>query len=237
MIDHKKCILLVDDEIKIVQGLRDFFQAKNYHVLLASHGQEATVLYDQYHKDIDIVLLDVMMPVMDGYETLTYLRNKSKSLPIMMLTAKSQPEDELKGFDLEVDDYVAKPFLPSLLLARIERLLERGRVTVDQDVQTTDELNGIKLLHHKQMLEIHGELIDITKKEYELLVFLFNNRNQILSREQLISNVWSSDFNGDIRTIDTHIKQLRSKLDDLSYMIKTVHGVGYIFEVEDEDDN
>lgn len=236
MIDNKQCILIVDDEVKIVQGLKDFFNAKNYHVLTANHGQEAMVVYEQFQKNIDIILLDVMMPVMDGYETLTYLRGKSQSLPIVMLTAKSQPEDELKGFDLDADDYIAKPFLPSLLLARIERILERG-FSEKNEFNTIEDVGDIKIIHHKQVIEIEGDEIEVTKKEFDLIVYLIQNKNRILSREQLIDQVWSSDFNGDVRTIDTHIKQLRSKLGHLSYRIKTAHGVGYLFEVDDENDN
>lgn len=234
MIDNKNCVLIVDDEIKILQGLRDFFNAQNYHVITASHGQEAMVLFQEYGHKIDIILLDVMMPVMDGYETLEFIRNIDKSMRVIMLTAKSQPDDELKGFELEADDYIAKPFLPSLLLARVERLLKRGNNIVEQSFESIGE---IKILKSKQMIVIDHNEIELTKKEFSLLEYLIINKNQILSREQLIEDVWSTDFNGDVRTIDTHIKQLRMKLGHLSGYIKTAHGAGYLLEVTNENDN
>lgn len=231
MFENKKCILIVDDEIKIIQGLRDFFNAQNFHVLTASHGQEAIVLFEEYNNKIDLILLDVMMPVMDGYETLEYIRNKNKSIPIVMLTAKSQPDDELKGFELEVDDYIAKPFLPSLLMARIDRLFKRGP---NHLVDDTVDIHGITILSNKQMIKIDDQNIDLTKKEFLLLECLIKNKGKILSREQLINLVWTNDFNGDVRTIDTHIKQLRLKLGHLSKVIKTAHGVGYLMEDDNE---
>ncbi|MCC8073033.1 MAG: response regulator transcription factor [Clostridiales bacterium] len=227
MIDNKRCILIVDDEVKMVRALRDFFKANKFHVLEAYDGGEALDMYYEYNTKIDIMLLDVMMPVQDGFSVLKELRDQACLVPIIMLTAKGEEYDQLKGFHCGADDYISKPFSPSLLLARVEAVLRRfGKAATDEITAGALTINT-----GKRIVSVDGNDLDLTRREYELLLYLVVNESMTFSREQLLDNVWGYDFDGSIRTVDTHIKQLRVKLAPHSDYIKTIHCVGYQFSV------
>lgn len=227
MIENRRCILIVDDERKMVRALKDFFKANNFYVLEAYDGGEALEKYYEYGSGIDIILLDVMMPVQDGFSVLKELRDYACLVPVIMLTARGEEYDQLKGFHCGADDYIAKPFSPSLLLARVEAVLRRlGKSSCDEitaGVLTINLNNRNVFLNKKEM--------ELTRREYDLLLYLVINKSITFSREQLLDNVWGFDFDGSIRTVDTHIKQLRVKLGEYSDYIKTIHCVGYQFEV------
>lgn len=226
MIDNKFCVLIVDDEVRMTRALKDFYKSKKYSVLIANNGEEALDVYYANNEKIDVILLDVMMPIMDGMEVLQELRENGDDVPVIMLTAKSQEEDELEGFNNGAYDYVTKPFLPSVLFARTENVLKRANKFIDESI-TIGDLN-INIPNHTVIA--CGKNIDLTKREFDLLNYLVLNKNIVLSREKILNAVWGYEFDGDIRTVDTHIKQLRLKLVDIAYMIRTVHRVGYIFE-------
>ncbi len=228
MYNQKRCILIVDDEEKIVRGLKDFFNAKGFYIMTAYNGEEALNIYYENNIIIDIILLDVMMPILDGFEVLKTLRENSLDVPVIFLTAKDQEYDQLQGFDLGTDDYIAKPFSLALLLARIESVLNRAGKNSKNELV----LGDIKLNINSKMLSVYDENISLTAKEYELLYYLIINKEIILSREKILTAVWGYDYDGDIRTVDTHIKQLRTKLCEKSSYIKTIHRMGYMFEVK-----
>ena len=222
-----KCtILVVDDEERIRKVLFDFFVKNNFNVKTAKNGEEALDVF--YCEKIDLVILDIMMPVMDGYTTLKELRRVS-NVPIVMLTAKAEAYDVLKGYELCADEYVSKPFNLKILLARITALLRRSSVL-------TEEVEIGKLLYNKSTYEVRvdGEKIELTNKEFELLGYLIMNKGIVLSRDDILNNVWNYDYFGDVRTIDTHIKKLRAKLLDCGNYIQTVRSVGYKFELPEE---
>ncbi len=220
---NKCTILIVDDEEKIRKVLFDYFSKNNFQVKLAKNGEEAIDIF--YENKIDIVILDVMMPVMDGYETLKELR-KISNVPIVMLTAKSEEYDVLKGFELYADEYVAKPFNLKILSARVTALLRRTN-GLAEEIQVGD------LTYNKTTYEVtvKGEKVELTNKEFELLGYMILNKGIVLSRDDILNNVWHYDYFGDVRTIDTHIKKLRAKLLDCGSYIQTVRSVGYKFEV------
>ena len=219
-------ILVVDDEERMRKLLHDFLTKKGYSVLEAGDGEQALEVFFS-NKDIALVILDVMMPRLNGYEVLKEIRNYSEC-PVMMLTAKSEEADELQGFKLGVDEYVTKPFSPRVLMARVEALLKRYHVLNDDKV----EAGGIVIDKKAHTVEVDGNPVDLSFKEYELLQYFIENQGIALSREKILNNVWNYDYFGDARTIDTHVKKLRSKLGNKENYIHTIWGIGYKFEVE-----
>ena len=221
-------ILVVDDESRMRKLVKDFLQKNNYEVVEAGDGSEALDIFFEQN-DIALIILDVMMPKMDGWQVCREIRNYSK-VPIIMLTAKGDEKDELQGFDLGVDEYISKPFSPKILVARVEAILRRAGKTASGDVM---EAGGIHLDQAAHMVTIDGQNVELSYKEFELLTYFMENRGIALSRDKILNNVWNYDYFGDARTIDTHVKKLRSKLGDKGDMIKTIWGMGYKFEVDE----
>ena len=223
----KTKILVVDDESRMRKLVKDFLVRQGYTVLEAADGMEA-MDYFYEDKDIALVILDVMMPKMDGWQVCREIRMHSK-VPIVMLTARSEERDELQGFDLGVDEYISKPFSPKILVARVEAILRRT-----QGSGNTDEISagGIVVDKAAHTVMSDGSPVDLSFKEFELLTYFIENQGIALSREKILNNVWNYDYFGDARTIDTHVKKLRSKLGDKGEYIKTIWGMGYKFEVE-----
>ena len=220
-------ILVVDDESRMLKLVRDFLVKKDFEVLEAGDGAEAVDLFFDT-KDIALVILDVMMPKMDGWQVCREIRAYSK-VPIIMLTAKSDERDELLGFELGVDEYISKPFSPKILVARVEAILRRTSGLAADDVLRA---GGIEINKAAHEVTIDGRAIDLSYKEFELLTYFMENQGIALSREKILNSVWNYDYFGDARTIDTHVKKLRSKLGDKGDYIKTIWGMGYKFEVE-----
>ena len=223
---EKLKILVVDDESRMRKLVRDFLEREGFAVLEAGDGQEAVEIFYE-HKDIALIILDVMMPHMDGWETCREIRKDSK-VPIIMLTARSEERDELQGFELGVDEYISKPFSPKILVARVEAILRRTNA-LSQDKLL--QVNGIEVDKSAHIVKIDGKEIELSFKEFELLTYFMENQGIALSREKILNNVWNYDYFGDARTIDTHVKKLRSKMGDKGDCIKTVWGIGYKFEV------
>lgn len=223
----KTKILVVDDESRMRKLVKDFLARQGYTVLEAADGMEA-MDYFYADKDIALIILDVMMPKMDGWQVCREIRMHSK-VPIIMLTARSEERDELQGFDLGVDEYISKPFSPKILVARVEAILRRT-----QGSGNTDEISagGIVVDKAAHTVMSDGSPVDLSFKEFELLTYFMENQGIALSREKILNNVWNYDYFGDARTIDTHVKKLRSKLGDKGEYIKTIWGMGYKFEVE-----
>lgn len=219
-------ILVVDDEERMQKLLSDFLKMKDYEVILAGNGEEAIDLFFK-EKSIALIILDVMMPKMDGWTALKTIREHSK-VPVIMLTARSEENDELKGFDYGADEYISKPFSPKILVARVEALLRRSGVQKEELL----EVGGIVIDEAAHSVTVDGKPIELSFKEYELLQYFVENKGIALSREKILNNVWNYDYFGDARTIDTHVKKLRAKLMDKGDYIKTVWGMGYKFEVE-----
>ena len=219
-------ILVVDDESRMRKLVKDFLQREGYSVLEAGDGMEAMDIF--YDQKIDLVILDVMMPKMDGWQTCREIRRDS-TVPIIMLTARSEERDELQGFELGVDEYISKPFSPKILVARVGALLKRIYGT---DAEEKIEAGGIELDKAAHQVWVDGKSIDLSYKEFELLTYFLENQGIALSREKILNNVWNYDYFGDARTIDTHVKKLRNKLGDKGNYIKTIWGMGYKFEVE-----
>ena len=219
-------ILVVDDEERMQKLLKDFLKMKDYEVLLAGNGEEAIDLFFK-EKSIALIILDVMMPKMDGWTALKTIREHSK-VPVIMLTARSEENDELKGFDYGADEYISKPFSPKILVARVEALLRRSGVQKEELL----EVGGIVIDEAAHSVTVDGKPIELSFKEYELLQYFVENKGIALSREKILNNVWNYDYFGDARTIDTHVKKLRAKLMDKGEYIKTVWGMAYKFEVE-----
>lgn len=220
----KKKILIVDDELKMRILIRDFLRKEGFETIEASNGNDALNLFLE-DKEIDLIILDVMMPQMDGWEVCKKIRNYSNSIPILMLTAKSTNEDIIKGFQLGSDDYLTKPFHIQILIERVKALLRR---TKNEDNLIFGNL-FINVLG--RTVKVNDEIIDLSVKEYDLLLYLIENKDIALTRDDIIQKVWNYDFLGDGRTIDTHIKTLRNKLGECGDYIKTVWGIGYKFEV------
>ena len=223
----KTKILVVDDESRMRKLVKDFLVRQGYTVLEAADGMEA-MDYFYEDKDIALIILDVMMPKMDGWQVCREIRMHSK-VPIIMLTARSEERDDLQGFDLGVDEYISKPFSPKILVARVEAILRRT-----QGNGNTDEISagGIVVDKAAHTVMSDGSPVDLSFKEFELLTYFIENQGIALSREKILNNVWNYDYFGDARTIDTHVKKLRSKLGDKGEYIKTIWGMGYKFEVE-----
>ncbi len=218
-------ILVVDDEARMRKLVKDFLSVKGFQVLEAADGEEAVDLFFE-QKDIAMILLDVMMPKMDGWEVLKTIRRYSK-VPIIMLTARGEERDELQGFDLGVDEYIAKPFSPKILVARVEAILRRVNGAAADNV----EVGGICIDKAARQVTIDGQPVELSYKEFELLSYFVENQGLAVSREKILNNVWNYDYFGDARTIDTHVKKLRSKMGSRGEYIKTVWGMGYKFEV------
>lgn len=219
-------ILVVDDESRMRKLVKDFLVKKQYKVLEAGDGEEAIEVFFG-NKDISLIILDVMMPKMDGWEVCKEIRKFSK-VPIIMLTAKSEENDELKGFELGVDEYISKPFSPKILVARVDAILRRAnKIGADMTIEAGD----IKIYKAAHIVKVKDKEIELSFKEFELLTYFIENKGIALSRENILNNVWNYDYFGDARTIDTHVKKLRSKLGDCGDYIKTVWGMGYKFEV------
>lgn len=230
MIENKRCILIVDDEPKMIRALRDFFNANGFCALEAENGADAFDLFLEHANEIDIMILDVMMPKQDGFATLKAIRDAASLIPVILLTAKGEEYDQLAGFSAGADDYVTKPFSPSLLLARVEALLRRFGKGLQNDIAA----GRLSINASNRTAYLSGKELDLTRREYDLLYYLMINRSLTFSREQLLNNVWGYDFEGGHRTVDTHIRQLRGKMGPCADYIKTIHCVGYQFEVPDE---
>ena len=220
-------ILVVDDESRMRKLVKDFLTRKNFQVLEAGNGEEAMDIFYR-EKDINLIILDVMMPKMDGWEVCREIRKTSK-VPIIMLTARSDERDELLGFELGVDEYISKPFSPKILVARVEAILRRTGQSNPEDVISC---GGIVIDKAAHIASVDGVPMELSFKEFELLTYFLENEGIALSREKILNSVWNYDYFGDARTIDTHVKKLRSKMGNKGEYIKTVWGMGYKFEVE-----
>lgn len=221
----EKKILVVDDEARMRKLVRDFLVRAGYKVSEAADGMEACDLFFE-NNDFDLVITDVMMPKLDGWELTRQIREYSQ-VPIIMLTAKSEEHDELNGFELGVDEYISKPFSPKILVARVEAILRR---TAGGDAESVLEAGGIRVDRGAHSVTIDGNPIDLSVKEFELLVYFIENAGLALSREKILNGVWDYDYFGDARTVDTHVKKLRAKMGDKGDCIKTIWGMGYKFE-------
>ena len=220
-------ILVVDDESRMRKLLKDFLTAKGYQILEAEDGEKAIEVFEENRNKIKLILLDVMMPKLDGWSVLRKIRQES-NLPVIMLTARGEEQDELFGFELVVDEYISKPFSPKILVARVEAILKR----VYGDTKKIKDYGGITIDQEGRTVKIDGKPIDLSLREYELLKYLLDNENIALSRDKILNNVWNYDYYGDSRTIDSHIKKIRHKLGKKGKYIETVRGIGYKFEIK-----
>ena len=221
------CILIVDDELRMRKLIKDFLSAKGYSILEAEDGEKALEVFENNKNKISLILLDVMMPKLDGWSVLRQIRQESK-VPIIMLTARGEEQDELFGFELGVDEYISKPFSPKILVARVEAILKR----TNKDEKEIKDYDGIEIDKEGRSGTVDGKNIELSLREYELLVYLVENENIALSRDKILNNVWNYDYYGDSRTIDSHIKKIRHKLGKKGKNIKTIRGVGYKFETK-----
>ena len=220
-------VLVVDDESRMRKLVKDFLTKSNYDVVEAEDGAQAVDIFFEKN-DIDLIILDVMMPKMDGWQVCKEIREYSK-VPIIMLTAKSDERDELLGFELGVDEYISKPFSPKILVARVEAILRRtSQISADEVI----EAGGISVNKAAHSVTVDGESVELSYKEFELLTYFMENKGIALSREKILNSVWNYDYFGDARTIDTHVKKLRSKLGKKGDLIRTIWGMGYKFEEE-----
>ena len=224
---EKLKILVVDDESRMRKLVKDFLEREGHIIIEAADGMEAMDIFYE-NKDIALIILDVMMPRMDGWQVCREVRALSQ-VPIIMLTARGEERDELQGFELGVDEYISKPFSPKILVARVNAILKRGRAAASEDLI---DAGGIVIDKAAHLVKIDGVPIDLSVKEFELLTYFVENQKMALSREKILNNVWDYDYFGDARTIDTHVKKLRSKLGEKGNYIKTIWGMGYKFEVE-----
>jgi len=220
-------ILVVDDESRMRKLLKDFLSVKGYHILEAEDGEKAIDVFEENRNKIKLVLLDVMMPKLDGWSVLRKIRQES-NLPVIMLTARGEEQDELFGFELGVDEYISKPFSPKILVARVETILKR----VYGDSKQVKDYDGITIDQEGRTVKVDGKTIDLSLREYELLKYLLDNENIALSRDKILNNVWNYDYYGDSRTIDSHIKKIRHKLGKKGKYIETMRGIGYKFEIK-----
>lgn len=220
-------ILVVDDEERMRKLIKDFLVANNYSILEAEDGEKAIEVFQNNKNKIDLILLDVMMPKLDGWSVLRQIRQESR-VPIIMLTARGEEQDELFGFELGVDEYISKPFSPKILVARVQAILKRTSKQYDDAV----DYGGIEIDKNGRTVKVEGKIIELSLREYELLIYLVENQNIALSRDKILNNVWNYDYYGDSRTIDSHIKKIRHKLGKKGKYIKTMRGIGYKFEVK-----
>ncbi len=222
----EESILVVDDEERMRKLIKDFLTNKGYHILEAEDGEKALEVYQQNKSKIMLILLDVMMPKLDGWSVLRQIRQEDKEVPIIMLTARGEEQDELFGFELGVDEYISKPFSPKILVARVEAILKR----TGKDEKKVKDFGGIEIDKEGRTVSVDGKPIELSLREYELLVYLVQNENIALSRDKILNNVWNYDYYGDTRTIDSHVKKIRHKLGKKGKYIKTIRGIGYKFE-------
>ena len=220
-------VLVVDDESRMWKLIRDFLAQKGYSILEAQDGEEALKVFEENKNKIDIILLDVMMPKLDGWSVLRQIRQTS-TVPIIMLTARGEEQDELFGFELGVDEYISKPFSPKILVARVEAIIKRSKA-IEKHVK---DYGGIEIDADGRTVKVDGKQIELSLREYELLKNLIDNSNIALSRDKILNNVWNYDYYGDSRTIDSHIKKIRHKLGKKGKYIQTMRGVGYKFEIK-----
>lgn len=220
-------ILIVDDESRMRKLIKDFLVQKDFKVMEAENGEVAIKLFEENKDKIDMILLDVMMPKLDGWSVLRQIRLESK-VPVIMLTARGEEQDELFGFELGVDEYISKPFSPKILVARVQAILNR---TIIKKANKTD-YSGIVIDYDGRTVEVDGKNVEMSLREYELLTYLLENESIALSREKILNNVWNYDYYGDSRTIDSHIKKIRHKLGKKGKYIKTIRGIGYKFDTK-----
>ena len=221
-------ILIVDDESRMRKLIKDFLIKKNYNILEAEDGEKALKVYSENKNKIKLILLDVMMPKLDGWSVLRQIRQESKTLPIVMLTARAEEQDELFGFELGVDEYITKPFSPKILVARVEAILKRAL----PETKELKDYDGIVIDNEGRTVTVDGKLVELSFREYELLKYLLENENIALSRDKILNTVWNYDYYGDSRTIDSHIKKIRHKLGKKGKHIQTIRGIGYKFEIK-----
>ena len=221
------CILVVDDEQRMRKLIKDFLATKGYSILEAEDGEKGLEVFEENKNKISLILLDVMMPKLDGWSVLRQIRQESK-VPIIMLTARGEEQDELFGFELGVDEYISKPFSPKILVARVEAILKR----TTKDEKEVKDYGGIEIDKEGRTVKVDGKLVELSLREYELLTYLVDNENIALSRDKILNNVWNYDYYGDSRTIDSHIKKIRHKLGKKGKYIQTMRGVGYKFEIK-----
>lgn len=220
-------VLVVDDEARMRKLIKDFLVQKDYKVIEAENGERALEVFEENKNEIGIILLDVMMPKLDGWSVLRQIRQDSK-VPIIMLTARGEEQDELFGFELGVDEYISKPFSPKILVARVEAILKRAKANENE----VNEYGGITIDSDGRTVKVDGKNVEMSLREYELLKYLVDNQGIALSRDKILNNVWNYDYYGDSRTIDSHIKKIRHKLGKKGKYIETMRGVGYKFEVK-----
>ena len=220
-------ILIVDDEIRMRKLIKDFLTKNDYKTVEAGDGEEAIEVFEENKNQISLILLDVMMPKLDGWSVLRKIRTESK-VPVIMLTARGEEQDELFGFELGVDEYISKPFSPKILVARIEAILKR----INGDKKQVRDYDGIVIDNQGRTVTVDGKPVNLSLREYELLKYLLDNEKIALSRDKILNNVWNYDYYGDSRTIDSHIKKIRHKLGKKGKYIETIRGVGYKFEIK-----
>ena len=220
-------VLIVDDESRMRKLIKDFLENKGFKILEAVDGEDALSVFKENENRVNLILLDVMMPKLDGWSVLRQIRQGS-NVPIIMLTARGEEQDELFGFELGVDEYIAKPFSPKILVARVEALLKRTIKNADNIC----EIGGIEIDAEGRTVKVDSKIIELSLREYELLKFLIDNKGVALSRDKILNNVWNYDYYGDSRTIDSHIKKIRHKLGKKGKYIQTIRGIGYKFEVK-----
>ena len=220
-------VLIVDDEVRMRKLIKDFLNKKDYKTLEAGDGEEALEIYEENKNKINLILLDVMMPKVDGWTVLRKIRKDSK-VPVIMLTARGEEQDELFGFELGVDEYISKPFSPKILVARIEAILKR----INGEKESVRDYDGIVIDEQGRTVTVDGKPIELSLREYEPLKYLLDNEKIALSRDKILNNVWNYDYYGDSRTIDSHIKKIRHKLGKKGKYIETIRGVGYKFEIK-----
>ena len=224
---NDKMILIVDDESRIRKLIKDFIEQEEYSVLEAADGEEAVEQFESNINKVKLVILDVMMPKQDGWSALRQIRQIS-NVPVIMLTARSEEQDELFGYELGVDEYVSKPFSPKILIGKIKAILQR---TSPKEIEKKN-YDGIEIDTEGRNITVDGKQVELSLREYELLKYLLDNENVALSRDKILNNVWNYDYYGDSRTIDSHIKKIRHKLGKKGKYIKTMRGVGYKFEIK-----
>ena len=220
-------VLVVDDESRMRKLIRDFLVKNGYEILEAGDGEEALKVFEENENKIQLILLDVMMPKLDGWSVLRQIRQTSK-VPIIMLTARGEEQDELFGFELGVDEYISKPFSPKILVARVEAILRR----TNPEEKKVKDYGGIEIDTEGRTVKVDGKEIEMSLREYELLKYLVDNEKIALSRDKILNNVWNYDYYGDSRTIDSHIKKIRHKLGKKGKYIETIRGIGYKFEIK-----
>ena len=220
-------VLIVDDEARMRKLIKDFLAQKGFGILEAGDGEEALKVFEENKNKINLILLDVMMPKLDGWSVLRQIRQTSK-VPIIMLTARGEEQDELFGFELGVDEYISKPFSPKILVARVEAILKR----TEPEEKKLKDYGGIVIDAEGRTVTVDGKQIEMSLREYELLKYLVDNENIALSRDKILNNVWNYDYYGDSRTIDSHIKKIRHKLGKKGKYIETIRGIGYKFEIK-----